>query len=195
MKQPPALAAALLVAVPHGLEAHVGAGGIIDSYSGLLHPYTEPMHIITLLGLGFMLTQQERNAPPMGWLTFCFAAIAGLIVSGMGITLPLSIFLLVLAMLLGGLVAVKPPLPIYFSMLLSAVTGFMLGLDSLTGFTGIGTTVVLIVSTATGLAIALLIVMGWGDYFRKDWQQIGIRVIGSWIAASALLVFTLTLKT
>jgi hypothetical protein len=38
-------------------------------------------------------------------------------------------------------------------------------------------------------------VIGWGDYFTRDWQKIGIRVIGSWIATSALLVFTLSLNT
>ncbi len=99
-----------------------------------------------------------------------------------------------LAMLLGVLVAVRPSLPRSVCMLLSIISGFVLGMDSIPETSGLGKLIVTLFSTTTGLGIALLIVIGWGDYFTRDWQKIGIRVIGSWIAASALLVFTLSLK-
>lgn len=174
--------------------AHVSAGGIVDSYSGLLHPFTEPLHIITLIGLGLLLTQQDKSTPPAGWLAFCIASLAGLIVYSLGLTASVSPALFPLAILMGILVAVRTVLPRRFCILLSTMAGFALGLDSIGESTGLGKLVITIFSTTTGLGIALLIVIGWGDYFTRDWQKIGIRVVGSWIAASALLVFALGLK-
>jgi len=188
------LTIALLVLPLPALHAHVASGGIVDSYGGLLHPYTEPVHIITLLGLGFMLTQQARSVPPLGWMIFCVAAFLGLIANNINLTLPLSPTLLVIAILLGLLVAIRPALPVITCLCLSFIAGFVLGMDSSPGTANIWTEIVAIISTTTGLGIALLIVIGWGDYFRKNWQQVGIRVIGSWIATSALLVFTLGLQ-
>ena len=49
---PPAIALSLAAGAA---EAHVSSGGIVDSYGGLLHPFTEPLHVLTLLGLGFLL--------------------------------------------------------------------------------------------------------------------------------------------
>lgn len=190
----PLLIIILLLSAQSPALAHVSAGGIIDSYSGLLHPFTEPLHIITILGLGFMLSQQGKAMPPIGWITYCSAALCGLIISSVGFTTAINMLLYPLSMLLGILVAARPTLPRLVCILLSIITGVALGMDSITETTGLGKVIVTIFSTTTGLGIALLMVIGWGDYFTRDWQKIGIRVIGSWIAASALLVFTLSLK-
>jgi urease accessory protein len=190
----PFLTFMILLSVGSPALAHVSAGGIVDSYSGLLHPFTEPLHIITILGLGFLLTQQVKSIPPGGWLAFCAASLSGLIIFSLGLTPSVTLVLLPLTMLIGILVAVRPTLPRWFCMLLSISTGLMLGLDSIAETSGLGKLVITIFSTTTGLGVALLIVIGWGDYFTRDWQKIGIRVIGSWVAASALLVFALGLK-
>lgn len=175
--------------------AHVSEGGIVDSYSGLLHPFTEPLHIIAILGLGLMLSQQGRSIPPAGWLGYCVAALGGLIATGTtGLAAPANTLLLPLAFGLGLLVAIRPLLPRRLCLLLAVITGFILGLDSIAGITGAGELIITIFSTTTGLAIALLIVIGWGDALTRDWQKTGIRVVGSWIAASALLVFALGMR-
>src|SRR5690606_18917756 len=109
----PRLITVLLVTLSPTLQAHVGSGGIVDSYGGLLHPYTEPVHIITLLGLGFMLTQQTKQVPPYGWAIFCVATLCGLIISSFNITLSLAPLLLVIAILLGLLVASRLTLPVH----------------------------------------------------------------------------------
>jgi hypothetical protein len=47
-------------------------------------------------------------------------------------------------------------------------------------------------TTITALSIpALLAVLT--AYLRRDWQRLGVRVAGSWIAASAILVLALRL--
>ena len=191
----PRLASAGILAAPGLADAHVSSGGIVDSYSGLLHPFTEPLHIMTIVGLGLMLSQQGRSIPPVGWFSYCAAALAGLVVSSTGFVWPAGSILIVLAFVLGVMVAGKPFLPRQFCVAAAILAGFVLGTDSISPIAETGKLLVTIFSTTTGLAIALLIVIGWGDYFTRDWQKIGIRVLGSWVAASALLVFALQFKT
>lgn len=188
------LTTAGLLSVSGPVTAHVSSGGIVDSYSGLLHPFTEPLHIMTILGLGLMLSQQGRSIPPAGWFSYCGAALAGLILSSTGFVWPAATVLYVLAFVFGVLVAGKPFLPRRACLAASLVTGFVLGTDSISPVAETGKLIVTIFSTTTGLAIALLMVISWGDYFTRDWQKIGIRVAGSWIAASALLIFALQIK-
>lgn len=195
MRAWPRLASAGVLASPVLADAHVSSGGIVDSYSGLLHPFTEPLHIMTIVGLGLMLSQQGRSIPPVGWFSYCAAALTGLIVSSTGFVWPASTVLFVLAFLFGVLVAGKPYLPRQSCLAAAILAGFVLGTDSISPIAEMGKLIVTIFSTTTGLAIALLIVIGWGDYFTRNWQKIGIRVIGSWVAASALLVFALQLKS
>jgi ABC-type cobalamin transport system permease subunit len=54
---------------------------------------------------------------------------------------------------------------------------------------------VTIIGTTAGIGIALLVVIVVGESCKKYWQQIAIRVVGSWITASAILVFALGLKS
>jgi hypothetical protein len=42
----------------------------------------------------------------------------------------------------------------------------------------------------------LLCTMGVADYLKeRTWQTIGVRIMGSWITASALLVLSLSLSS
>ena len=49
---------------------------------------------------------------------------------------------------------------------------------------------------AWGIYLLLLYPIALADYFnKKAWQKIGIRIIGPWVAASSLLVLTLSLSS
>ncbi len=185
---------ALLLCFNSPVLAHVGEGGIVDSYGGLIHPFTEPVHIINIIALGFLLTQQASRIHPLGWMSFALAALVGLILSVMFPAMDISLALLISAIVLGVLVACRFSLSLEVSLCISGVTGCLLGMDSLTPDPEWWSTAISIFSSTTGLGIALLIAMGWGDHLRKPWQQVGIRVVGSWIATAALLVLTLNLK-
>lgn len=50
--------------------------------------------------------------------------------------------------------------------------------------------------SGVGIYLLLLYPIALADYFnKKAWQKIGIRIIGSWVAASSLLVLTLSLSS
>ena len=44
-----------------------------------------------------------------------------------------------------------------------------------------------LIGTGIGASIALTLAVAGAARMARDWQQIGVRVLGSWTAASALL--------
>ena len=50
----------------------------------------------------------------------------------------------------------------------------------------------MLVGTALGACLAVAVVGAMTSYLTTAWQQIAVRVLGSWIAASAILVFAMS---
>jgi hypothetical protein len=77
----------------------------------------------------------------------------------------------------------------------TCVERFVVGLDSAReDLSGLAESVSLF-GNAVGIYLLLLYSMGFAEYFSsKSWQRIGIRILGSWMAASAFLVLALMLS-
>jgi hypothetical protein len=78
--------------------------------------------------------------------------------------------------------------------LLAAVAGMALGLDSPPEAISIAVATTMLIGTALGASLALALVVAGASYVgAQKWAapRIGMRVLGSWIAASALLVLAL----
>jgi hypothetical protein len=50
----------------------------------------------------------------------------------------------------------------------------------------------MLVGTALGACLAVAVVDAIASYLTKAWQQIAVRVLASWIAASAILVLAMS---
>ena len=50
----------------------------------------------------------------------------------------------------------------------------------------------MLAGTALGACLAVAVVGAMTSYLTTTWQQIAVRVLGSWIAASAILVFAMS---
>ena len=51
-----------------------------------------------------------------------------------------------------------------------------------------------LLGTCVSAYLLLLYAMVFADFFtRREWQRIGLRIAGSWVAASAMLVLSLSL--
>ena len=104
--------------------------------------------------------------------------------------------LITLGLCVGGLVALAAPLPTWVRLAACAAAGLVLGSDSGTD------------SGIKGLAMAKMLLATWvsllfcvGDiafYSSRlppyQWVQTGIRVVGSWIVAVALLMLAFALR-
>jgi hypothetical protein len=75
---------------------------------------------------------------------------------------------------------------------LAAIAGATLALDSPPQAVTIAEANVMLVGTALGACLAVAVVDAIASYLTKAWQQIAVRVLASWIAASAILVLAMS---
>jgi urease accessory protein len=186
------LAALLLAADPaHAHDVVAGVGGF---YGGLLHPLLVPAHVLALTSLGLLIGQQtpRQRAGLLG--LFAASLIAGImvIVAAFAVTSAGHAILAVTAAA-GIAVAVARPVSMLVSGPLAMVAGAAIALDSVPQEISMLTTLVALIGTAIGAFLLTMLLADLTVYLKRDWQRIGLRVAGSWIAASAILVLALRL--
>jgi urease accessory protein len=169
-------------ALAHTIE---GLGGF---YGGLLHPVLTPTHALALLGLGLLLGQQPADGRRLPQLLFGLGLAAGLAAIGFAVgETAANDGLLVAVAVSGALVAAAFRLPTLVLGPLAAVMGTAIGLDSPPDVISLQEAIVMLVGTGLGALIGLGLVIEGAARMARGWQLIGVRVLGSWTAASALL--------
>jgi urease accessory protein len=162
-----------------------GLGGF---YGGLLHPVLTPTHGLALLGLGLLIGQQPAGKRRLPQLLFVLALAGGLLALGLAVgETPAGAALLVGVALSGALVAAAFRLPLSVLGPLALAIGAAIGLDSPPEVVSFQEGVLMLIGTGLGAAIGLGLVVEAAARMGRDWQRIGVRVLGSWTAASALL--------
>ena len=178
--------AVAFLAVPETASAHA-VFGVTGFSGGLLHALVVPSHVLAIVALALLIGQQ-------GWGRGVMAAYVVAVLAGLGaiaaavVPMLAEQALLVLAMIVGLLVALARPLPPALGALLAAAAGLALALDSPPEAITLSEANLALIGTGLGAAIALLVLVQGTSRLRRDWQRIGARIVGSWIAASAILV-------
>jgi len=158
---------------------------------GFLNPLTIPAHVLAWLGLGLLIgSQAGRRLLP----ALCFAGglAAGLaaIARAVGLTPALDVLLMVSAVS-GALVAAGIVLRPILSAIVAVIAGLALGLDSPPQAISLADATASLIGTWIAACVALVSVVKATSYLKRCWQRIGLRIVGSWIAASAILVLAL----
>jgi len=193
---PLAIAAAMLLAQPHGAEAHIIASRLGDFYTGALHPLTDLQDLILWSAMGVLAGSLGAAAGRWLVLVFPIGLLAGLVLGRtFGLAAPGPAADAAMILLLGLLLAAAPRIP---TTLLCAI-GF--GLAVIRGAANASdlapeTDRVLF---AAGLACAgyaaMTLVMALTLAFRSDdeapaaaWRGVAIRALGGWVAAIGLMM-------
>ncbi len=187
------LAVVALLCIPSRAAAHLTTTGMGPVYDGMAHLLQSPEDIIPVIAIalyaglrGAVAGRRAMFLLPLAW---CIGGLAGSAVPGaVSFPIPAISFLI-----LGGLVAADLHMPA------SAVTGLVILLGLVHGFLNggmlqegpgtlglIGIMVVLfvLVTLASALVVSL----------KKHWERIAVRVAGSWIASSGLLLLGWSLR-
>jgi hypothetical protein len=101
----------------------------------------------------------------------------------------------ILFILLGGLVAGDAPLPSALTTVLAAGSGVVLGAFNSVAMSQSGLTAVPLLGTATVVFVVVAIVASEVISLRAAWTRIAVRVAGSWIAATGLLLLGWSVRT
>jgi urease accessory protein len=192
----PALFWLLALVVCEPALAHSPIEGIGDFYNGLFHPALVPAHLLLLIALGFLIAQKGIYKNRIAFPIFLAASVTGLIIAWFHPVGDTQIVLLSVAAIVGLAVAADLPVGHYLSATAAALAGLLVGIDSAQETLAGREKLVTFLGTGLGMNLLFVYSIGIVDYFNsKPWQKIGVRIIGSWVAASSLLVLALSLSS
>ena len=170
-------------------DAHLNTTGMGPIYDGLMHFLTSPEDLVPALALA--LLAGLRGAPygrramftlPAAWLLgSLFGLSAATASAGM---LGASFWFLAL----GGLVVVDARLSLRAMTALSALLGLVHGYLNGAGMGLSASAVVAAIGLASAVFVLVVLVAALVVRLRTHWARIAVRVGGSWIAASGLLM-------
>jgi len=178
---------------PSNASAHSPIEGIGDFYAGLLHPLLIPAQAMAICGLGLWLAQQDL--PRQRWAAVALVPSLPLALAlaprldwnakALPVTLVALTFGLLAAMRVRATVALVVPAALLLS--------FVIGLDSVAdNATGIPS-LRFILGAWLSIALVVFALAVNGSRLTREWQRIGLRVVGAWIAAASAMVAALAL--
>jgi urease accessory protein len=170
-----------------------GSLSIGEFYTGMLHPLLHFETVLPTLALALWAGQLHDADAWRLPLVFLAAALLGALAGILEIDLGLGRSLLLLSMLvLGLLVAARQRLPAALALALALVFGIYSGQVN-TYAPGEAIERPFLFLTGLGATIGLILFhVGTRVHrYRAFWMQTGVRVVGSWIAATGLLVLAL----
>ena len=195
-----ALAAALAVvllslSLPIGFaQAHTVIDGIGGFTGGLLHPLLVPAHILALVALGCLTGRSDWQLRLL--LIAVFAAAAGATIALVTFAFSSAnaeLTILSLAGLAGLLLVSGVRIPSAAVAVLAVCIAAAVIFDSVPAVLSAQETILSLAGTGLGATSLLAAITFLSAAGPQVWQRIGTRILGSWIAASAIMVLALRL--
>jgi len=186
---------AVLCFMPTIALAHSPIEGIGDFFNGMLHPLLVPAQILAILALGLFLGQHSINKHKTTVLLFLGATIAGLVATlfEFDAAAQLSMLSLISAVVIGLLIVIGVKIHWSLFLVLGITVGFIVGMDSSAELPSRKAQIVSLFGSGVGIYFLLLYAMAISESFSvKHWQTIAVRVVASWVSASALMVLALS---
>ncbi len=184
-----ALAAGLaVVVVPTPAEAHLVTTGLGPVFDGIGHLFLTPEDMLPALGLALFAGLRGASAGRAALFALPAAWLLGGVI-GLASGVSASSWTTVVSILVcGGLVAGDVALPAHWVPRLAVVLGLLHGSMNgqamahgrmpLLGLVGVAAALFVLVALAAALVVSL----------RRPWTRIAVRVAGSWIVATGLLL-------
>ena len=191
-----ALAAALICFAAADARAHTVIPGVSGFPGGLLHPLLVPAHALALIALGLLAATLPQREAARVLTVFGLTAILAFIPIALAYSADRAELLILGLATAAGLIlaaALVPPLSV--AALLAAALALAVMFDSVPPVPSIAETLLSLTGTAlaaTALCAVTALLFG---RVRVRIGPLAARVLGSWIAASALMVLALRLAT
>jgi hydrogenase/urease accessory protein HupE len=174
--------------------AHSPIMGIGGVPGGALHAVLIPEHGLGLLALGLVLGQQAWPRRRVGLLIFVSVLTCGLVAAAFAIGESLAADVLLTATGVLGLLIAAAWVPPILGWGLAAVAGMTFALDSRPEVTTTGEAVQMLIGSGF-TAVVIVAAIAELSFRLRGTAQVVSRVLGSWIAAIAILVLSLRIVT
>jgi hydrogenase/urease accessory protein HupE len=177
-------------------DAHLNTTGMGPLYDGLMHFFLSPEDIVPVLALallaglrGAAYGRRALFTLPIAWLLGGLAGITASAKNGNAFVAA-AWFLL-----LGGLLAADAKLSLRMTTALAALLGLYHGYLNGTGMGQFDTASVALLGLVFGVFVLVALAAALVVRLRAEWARIAVRVAGSWIAASGLLMLGWAVRT
>jgi hydrogenase/urease accessory protein HupE len=176
-------------------DAHLNSTGMGPVYDGLIHFFTSPEDLVPALALALLAGlrgaahgRRAVLALPAAWLLGSLFGLSAAVTAGSAV---LSSFWFIL---LGGLVIADAKLSTSATTVLTAALGLAHGYFNGTGMGHSIFAVLASVGLASAVFVLIVLVAAFVVQQRAFWARIAVRVAGSWIAASGVLMLGWSLR-
>ncbi|HHL18747.1 MAG TPA: hypothetical protein ENJ33_03315 [Thiothrix sp.] len=183
---------------PNIALAHSPIKGMGDFLNGVLHPLLVPSQVLLIVALGLWYGQHQPNQHKKSVLLFLLATIVGLLITGLFPVIntignnTLFLLLLMMSISIGMIIVTGVSIPPPVFILLGLLSGFLLGLDSSPDQLVMKEKIASLFGSGIGIYFLMLYAMALSESLStKPWQTIAVRVIASWLSASAFMVLAL----
>jgi hydrogenase/urease accessory protein HupE len=178
---------AAMFAVP--ADAHLNSTGMGPIYDGLMHFLTSPEDLVPVLALALLAglrgASHGRRALftiPAAWL------LGGLIGLSSAAANAHPVVAAAWFLLLGGLLAANANLSLRLTTALAALLGLYHGYFNGSGMGQTESAAVALLGLVFAVFVLIALAAAFVVRLRAEWARIAVRVAGSWIAASGLLM-------
>jgi len=191
-----ALAAVLLLLATAAARAHAVVPGIGGFPGGLLHPLLVPAHVLTLIALGLL----TGSFPARTQVCLLASFGAGTIVAFALIAMAFSAaqaetYVLCLGATMGLVLATSLAIPAPAAAIVTAAVSGTLIFDSVPPVLSVAETASSLAGTALSALALVAATAILSHALPHRIRPIAIRIAGSWIAASAIMVLALRLAS
>ena len=164
----------------------------------MLHPFISPAHLLALLTLGLLFGQRGVVAS-----RHAMGSLVGAMALGLWLSLRLAhwpepdVALLALGTVFGLGVALALRWPAWLLPALAALVGLAVGIGSAPDGMAPAQRGAALIGTLIGASLCTACLAGAVHHLthhrQRPWALIGVRVVASWLSASAILVLALAL--
>jgi hypothetical protein len=159
-------------------------GGVLDFFI--------PTHLLAIAAQG-LLTGQSRF-PVLLVAIFAAGLLGGaLAVASAMREVPSATTLLIVAAVVAALVVLGRPVPLFIAGCLAGAVGVLVPINAPPHEITISSAIAAQIGLATAALVTLGLVTLIVTNAARPWQRIGVCIVGSWIAASTILVLALRL--
>jgi urease accessory protein len=153
-----------------------------------------PTHLLVVVAIGLMAGQGAKRFPWLPLAAYSFGlAVGSLMIAAALREQNAALLLLAVAAIAGAIVVAALPVPPLVPRIIAAATGGALAFNAPPHEITIAAAIVSQIGSATAALVTLAAAMLIARYATQPWQRIAVRIVGSWMAASAILVLALRL--
>ncbi len=174
---------------PAAAHAHLNSTGMGPIYDGMSHFLMSPEDLVPVLALalftglrGASFGRRALFVLPGAWLLGGLFGLTASATTGGAVQSALWF------LLLGGLLVADAKLSLRVTIALAALLGLYHGYLNGTGMGASGTAAVALLGLISAVFVLVALAAAFVVSLRSQWTRIAVRVAGSWITASGLLL-------